>query len=105
MKLLSSEIASTIPKLYEQEGLGNAAIVHAKFFLPGSNWTWYVIEYDGDDLCFGLVVGMETELGYFAISELESLETSIGMEVERDLDWQPINLGEVRQRIAKDGLA
>jgi hypothetical protein len=104
MKLLTPEITSTIPKLYEQEGLGAAAIVHAKFFLPGSVWTWYVVEFDGEDLCFGLVVGMETELGYFTISELEDLEAAIGRAVERDLHWTAITMGEVRKRIAEWGL-
>jgi hypothetical protein len=30
-----------------------------------SSWTWYSTEFDGEDLFFGLVVGFETELGYF----------------------------------------
>lgn len=105
MRLLTPEIASTIPKLYETDGQGATAIVHAKFFLPGTRWTWYVVEFDGDDLCFGLVIGMETELGYFTISELEDLEASIGRIVERDAHWTPITMGAVREQIEKWGIA
>jgi hypothetical protein len=104
MKLLTDELKKQLPLLYSTEEHGSAAIVHAKFFLPSSIWTWYVIEFDGDDLCFGLVVGMETELGYFTISELEDLEEVIGQAVERDLHWTPISLGELREQIAKWGL-
>lgn len=105
MKLLPPEIASSIPKLYETEGQGNDAIVPVKFFLPGSAWTWYVVEFDGEDLCFGLVVGMETELGYFTISELEDLQAVIGRAVERDLHWTAITMGELRKQITKWGIA
>jgi hypothetical protein len=104
MKLLTPELVASLPKLYETEGKGNEAIVRAKFFLPGSAWTWYITEFDGDDLCFGLVVGMETELGYFTISELEDLQSVIGRAVERDLHWTPITMGELRQQLAKWGL-
>ncbi|MEL7435305.1 MAG: hypothetical protein AAFN11_15260, partial [Chloroflexota bacterium] len=59
MKLLPLEIADKIPELYDTEELGDDAIVHVKFFTPWTFWTWYVIEYDGRDLCFGLVNGFE----------------------------------------------
>jgi hypothetical protein len=45
MELLPASLAQQIPGLYEQEGKGDSALVHAKFFLPGTNWTWYVLEY------------------------------------------------------------
>ena len=70
MKLLTEELRAKLPKLYEQEKLGENAIVHCKFFTPWSNWTWLVLEFDGKDTFFGLVYGHETELGYFSLSEL-----------------------------------
>jgi Protein of unknown function (DUF2958) len=34
-------------------------------------WTWYVIEFDGEDPFFGLVDWFERELGYFSLRELQ----------------------------------
>jgi hypothetical protein len=64
--LLTKELAEKLPKFYatEDEPLEDKVAV-AKFFHPVSNWTWYAIEYDGEDTCWGLVSGFETEFGYF----------------------------------------
>ncbi len=84
MKLLTKEIAEKLPKLYETEGVPlPEKVAHAKLFHPASNWTWYVIEHDGNDTCFGLVVGHETEFGYFSLRELSEVKF-YGLHVERD---------------------
>ena len=70
MMLLTKANREALPGLYEQDGLGDDAIVHVKFFTPDSNWTWYATEFDGKDTFFGLVDGFEMELGYFSLSEL-----------------------------------
>jgi len=70
MELLTKEIRSRLPPLYSTEAESDPLIV-VKFFTPDSNWTWYATEFDGDDLFFGLVIGFETELGYFRLSELQ----------------------------------
>ncbi len=73
--LLTEEILEKVPKLYEQENINVAdKVVHAAYFIPFRNWTWYMTEYDresGD--AFGLVLGIESEWGYFNIHELEGL--------------------------------
>jgi Protein of unknown function (DUF2958) len=100
MKLLTQEIKGKLPKLYEQEELGEQAIAHVKFFTPWTNWTWYATEgqnEDGDFIFFGLVVGMETELGYFSLNELESVQGPFGLRIERDLHWTPRTLEEARR--------
>jgi len=66
-----------------------------KYFTPDSSWTWYGCEYDGKDTFFGLVDGHEKELGYFSLSELQSLRGPLGLPVERDLWWKPKTLGEI----------
>jgi hypothetical protein len=38
--------------------------------MPDGQWTWYAIEFDGEDLCFGYVIGFDAELGYFRLSGL-----------------------------------
>jgi hypothetical protein len=68
-----------------------------KFFTPWSNWTWYVIEFDGEDLFFGYVVGHDKELGYFRHSELQSIQGPFGLRIERDMYFEPEVLSRVKQ--------
>ncbi len=118
MKLLTEEIRAAMPKLYELEGkFANVddAPVTAKFFLPGTGWTWYAMEANAElnngasvplretghyvqpELgieieevrFFGYVVGFEGELGYFHLSELLELRSKMGLKVERDRYWKP----------------
>jgi hypothetical protein len=72
MDLLPGEIRAALPPLYATEKLGKESIAIVKFFTPDSNWTWYASEFDGVDTLFGLVKGLDTELGYFSLSELLS---------------------------------
>lgn len=91
MKLLTKQLEKALPPLYASESLADSgdAVAVAKFFSPWSNWTWYAIEFDGEDTFFGLVEGFETELGYFSLSELESVTGPLGLKIERDLYWTP----------------
>jgi hypothetical protein len=84
-------VLSRLPELgatQEQED----AMVQVKFFYPDFSWTWYALEFDGDDLFFGLVDGFEKELGYFRLSELLDNHGKFGMEIERDLYFTPCPL-------------
>lgn len=60
-------------------------MVWCKFFTPWGHWTWYVIEFDGDDIFFGYVEGDFDEFGNFRLSELGSIRGPIGLAIERDL--------------------
>lgn len=93
MKLLTKEILKALPALYSQENNPDP-IVQVKFFHPMSNWTWYATEYDGKDLFFGLVDGHEKELGYFSLSELQSVKVH-GLGIERDMYFIPKPLSEI----------
>ena len=94
MKLLTQEIRNRLPALYSQEDKGEAAVVQVKFFTPWTSWTWYATEFDGTDTFFGLVDGHERELGYFSLSEMESIKGPAGLRIERDLHFQPKSLAE-----------
>src|SRR3984893_6513306 len=97
MKLLTDELRAQLPKLYSQEAEADP-MVHAKFFLPGTGCTWFVTEgeaNDGDFLFFGFVIGLESEFGYFLLSELESVRSPLGLEVERDLTFREGRLTDV----------
>ena len=112
MKLLTKEIRKKLPPLYSQEDKGSKAIAHAKFFTPDSSWTWYglcgelVLDDAGSEIdfqFFGLVDGLEKELGYFSLSELESVNGPMGLPIERDLYWQPQTLEEIAPEMFKGG--
>lgn len=98
-ELLPQIIADKLPKLYEQEWLGEDAVIYLKFFDPCSNWTWYVTEYDGTDTFFGLVVGFETELGYFSLQELKSCRNKLGLGIERDIWFEPCTISELQNTL------
>ena len=96
---IPDELRASIPTLYgtESERDPNAWV---KLFTPDSNWTWYVVEWDGEDLCFGLVSGHEVELGYFSLAEIRDVRGGLGLPVERDLYFSPCPLSNVRARHA-----
>ena len=88
-RLLSDDVAATLPPLYSSEHVADP-IVPVKFFTPDSSWTWYVTEFDPQQrLCFGLVQGLDRELGYFSLDELEAVRGPMGLPIERDLYWKP----------------
>lgn len=86
--LLPRYVLSKLPELGATGGQEDM-MVQVKFFYPDFSWTWYPLEFDGDDLFFGLVVGFEKEFGYFRLSELLDNRGKWGMEVERDLYFTP----------------
>lgn len=95
MKLITSGLATKIPKLYETERVPlHEKVAHIKLFHPASSWTWYVMEYDGQDACLGLVVGQETEFGYFSLQELSELQV-FGSPIERDLYFRPTQVQDL----------
>jgi hypothetical protein len=96
--LIPLELLIVIPDLYETEEISDP-ICHIKLFTPDSNWTWYVIEFSKEDskTCFGFVQGMESELGYFSLDELELLRGSLGLPIERDLSFKPTLLSKIKR--------
>ncbi len=102
MKLITEELKKQIPKLYSQEEKGENAIAYCKFFTPDSSFTWYVTESSDDNeetMFFGLVDGLNTELGYFSLEQLKSVRGPFGLAVERDLHFQPTSLAEIKKKI------
>ncbi len=96
-KLLSHEQLQLIPNLYETENQ-EEKICYVKLFLPNSNWTWYIIEINKQDnnTCFGFVDGLEQELGYFSLSELESISDSYGLKAELDSSFKATKLSKIK---------
>ncbi len=105
VQLLPKTIRETLPELYANEKSGLDAVAQVKFFTPDSNWTWYASEIDGKDLFFGLVIGHEAELGYFGLAELQGVRGPLGLEIERDLYFEPKTLRELQDHYASEGYA
>jgi hypothetical protein len=101
MQLLPDELRAAIPALYSQERVRTQEkTVHAKFFFPAADWTWFVTEGkdEGNDFVFfGFVVGFVEEWGYFTLKELESINIQL-LTVERDLHFKPGKFAEVIAR-------
>jgi hypothetical protein len=100
MQLLTKAIRRRLPPLYANEEKGLDAFAIVKFFTPDSSWTWYASEFDGEDLFFGLAVGFESELGYFRLSELQTVRGKLGLSVERDRFFTPTPLRVLLDRHA-----
>ena len=99
--LVTQEIRDTLPPLYNSEKHPEKeAIAMVKFFSPYSQWTWYAIEFDGEDTFFGLVDWFEMEYGYFSYSELEAVTVFGGVPaVERYCHWSPRPVKEIEAEI------
>lgn len=101
MKLLTKEILKKLPPLHGTENEVNP-MVQVKFFCPWGSWTWYGIEYCPEQkLFYGFVDGDYPELGYFSLTELESVVGPGGLKIERDLYFTPKTLEEIQAEILK----
>jgi len=96
-KLIPNTLLSDIPDLYATEGQTNP-LCHVKLFTPDSCFTWYIIELSKNDLnvCYGYVQGLESELGYFRLKELESVHGPLGLAVERDMSFKPTPFSAIK---------
>src|ERR1700730_3586612 len=97
MELLPPEVREQLPRLYSQENELDPMVI-CKFSHTLSHWTWYAYEdspvdehgyYDTDKekvdfVFFGWVYGDFPELGYFSLSELESVNV-MGLGIERNI--------------------
>jgi hypothetical protein len=100
MDLLPEALRKQLPPLYatEQE---EDHIVMCKFFYPCHRWSWYAIEFDGQDIFFGWVDGPCPELGYFSLSEMVNTRDKLGCPIERDVYFQPCRLSKLKADLAR----
>jgi len=99
MKLMTKELRKKFPELYANEHKKPEEVeIIAKFFNPCGAATWWATEFNQEDTFFGYVnLGddMCAELGYFSLSELESIRLPFGLRIERDLHYSGHTLAEV----------
>lgn len=92
-------IIRDMPQIYQQDGMGENAIVSLHYFAGGSDW--FIMEREPDNesqhQVFGYVVlngDLEyAELGYISLPELLQLEVSL------DLHFEPRTLKEVKAEL------
>jgi hypothetical protein len=97
MALLTKEIRQELPPLYSQENTDDP-LARVRFYDAMGDWSWYAIEFDGEDLFFGLVLGFERELGYFTLSEFEQVNRAAGFtRIERDSGFQPTRISAIQR--------
>lgn len=99
MKLLTKELVARFAKVGRQEEKSaEEAVVIAKFFTPWSSWSWFCTEYSPEDRTFfGYVKGLENELGYFNLDELEAIRGPAGLGIERDRGFRETTLAHVME--------
>lgn len=95
----SPEELARLPKIYETERIpAQEKIIHMHFFIGGSDW--YIAEFDGEDTFFCFAVLNDdldnAEWGYASLSEMESISVH-GIEIDRDLHWQPVPAGTIER--------
>jgi len=95
MKFITQEQANILPGLYQTEFTPpRERVAYVKLFHPATQWTWYIMEYDGNDTCYGLVVGHENEFGYFSLRELREVQ-AFGLAIERDEYFKPTQVQDL----------
>jgi len=98
MQLLTDELRKIIPPFYSSEDLElEEKMVYAKFFLADAQWSWFILEYDPEsNTFFALVDGLDRELGYVSLDELEQVRGHMGLHVERDLYFTPVKYKDLK---------
>jgi hypothetical protein len=91
-KLLElKELVDSMPKVYEQDGLGENAVVHLHYFTARTDF--YITERDVSEAqhqAFGLACVHEEEMGYISIAEI------IESGAELDLHWKKQTIAQVK---------
>lgn len=92
-KLIELETTiNTMPKIYDQDGLGENAIAYLHYFT--NSFDWYITERDVTDKqlqAFGLAIVHTPELGYISIQEL------IEHHAELDIHFTPTTLKVIKE--------
>jgi len=104
MKLMTKELAKTIPAIGDQREVEDP-IAYAKIFNPYGAGTWFITEFNPETKeCYGYVELLDSESGFFDFTELESLRVPYirgqrpVAKLERDLYFSPTPLSQIRNR-------
>ena len=99
MQLLTKEIKTKAEKQYTKGSDMEQNIV-AKFFDPVGSWTWYLMNKDPESgYCWGIVDGNAVEMGSWMIEELEEHTGHIGLGIERDVSFSPVEANIIWKKL------
>src|SRR6266568_5760700 len=96
MELMTPALWHLLPPLDSQRE-ASFPLVYCHYFLPDTQWDWYVLEFDGNDVFYGWVSHMSQEFATFYLSELRILRGLRGRPVTRDKHFTPLPLWHVQQ--------
>ena len=100
MKLLTKKITEQAQKQYKKSNNIDDQMIVAKFFNPMGSWTWYLMNLHEDkDYAWGIVDGFAVEMGSFSMSELQSTKLPLGLGIERDILFQPIQARQLWEEL------
>ena len=96
MKLLTKEITEKAQKQYDKGSDLEGQMVVAKFFNPAGRGTWYLMNLaDDKDYAWGIVDLFAVEMGSFSIKELSDAKLPFGLNIERDMYFEPVKADEL----------
>ena len=101
MKLLTKAIINKATKQYPK-GSDMEQMVVAKFFNPAGRGTWYLMNMENEEYCWGICYKYEWEIGSFSINELKSVSLPFGLKIERDLYFKPVKASELWTKLNKE---
>ena len=93
---------NALPRLHETEGQGLDAIAQIRLDAFDICWTWYLVEFDGNDTLYGLSCGLEAEIGYVSLHELVEFRDTMSLPVEQDMHFKPTPIRAILQRYQFD---
>lgn len=108
--LLTPHARRHMPPLRTQDGLGYDAVAHLHV-VSCTGWHHFLTEWDGEDICFGYVVGCPyPEWGYTSLREMAAVTVPVQLVVigdsgerrfelpvpafEADPIWRPVPVHE-----------
>jgi hypothetical protein len=101
--LLPAWLRAQLPRLYAT-GHRSDPLVICRYVIADIEWSWYALEFDGNNLFFGIVDTFCRELRYFALRELRATRGPSGMTIQRDVGFAPTRLSYLRTgRIGRIG--
>ena len=95
MKRLTKKLRAQLPRLGATAEVEDPTVI-CKFFTPDGHWTWYGIEFDGEDIFYGFVDGDFPEFGTFRLSELKQIRGALGLPIERDRFFVPCPASQIQ---------
>ena len=75
----------------DEDGETIDPILRVRLFDPTSQWSWLIQDWDGSDICFGYVHGIENEWGSFSLRELSAIPGPLGIGIEIDTYYSPVH--------------